>query len=96
MPVLSLPVVILKPDLNPQNALRSVGSRLPDCWLLTRMFNATLSVVPRKFVPSVPALPVTFHEPVAVSASAGAAMFFQAFPLLYQNELVLMSYTRRP
>src|SRR5215213_3614903 len=69
----------------------------PDCWLFTLMFSMALSVVPRKFVLSVPALPVTSHAPVAASASAVlGVIFFHDCPVLYQNEFVLISYTNSP
>src|SRR5687767_9831372 len=68
----------------------------PDAWLLTRMLNGTLSVVPRKLVPStVPAFPVSSHAPEALMLEE-EAILSHCLPVLYQNELVLISYTSNP
>src|SRR4051812_14090235 len=70
---------------------------LPEGWLLTRMFSGTLSVVPRKLILSlVPLLPVRRQAESAAAKVAAGEMFFHWIPVLYQKELVVVSYTSRP
>ncbi len=58
----------------------------PDCWLLVRIVNGTLSVVPKKSTPStVPALPVKSHSvvaPGAVQAGMPLPLIVRVLPLL--------------
>src|SRR6266700_6525557 len=67
----------------------------PDSWLFTRMLSGTLSVVPRKLTLStVPLLPASSQASPA--ASVLVAILSQVVPVLYQNELLVVSYTSKP